>query len=209
MPISFVCPSCQAAITAPDKAARQKGSCPKCGRAVTVPGPRRAPSRKDVAEDLLRLADDVPTKRGSAHRAQEPADEPTRRKPGLFSPPWVVPVAAACVLVPVAFLLLLMYGGLSKPVPPNDPPPYRPPVAATPKTKLTKENFLAVREGMGESEVTLILGPPTKRMEWPDLPQGVIRLKWEEGSKRVEVVLRRKDEDSGLKVSGKGQEGLE
>jgi DNA-directed RNA polymerase subunit M/transcription elongation factor TFIIS len=37
MAIQFKCPHCQAGLETRDDLAGQKGSCPKCGKSITVP----------------------------------------------------------------------------------------------------------------------------------------------------------------------------
>jgi DNA-directed RNA polymerase subunit RPC12/RpoP len=177
--IRFACGSCSRSYEVPEEAAGKKTKCPQCGQLLTVP---------------VLAAEGAPAE-------TEPSPSPWN--------PWLI---LSCSLG-AAFLVLLVVATLpQKPDRPSPAPAYHSPAPSPPPapvSKLTKENFLAVREGMGESEVTLILGQPTRRMAWPDLPPGSVRLTWEEGRKKVEVFLRRKDERSGSKVDGKFQEGLE
>jgi transcription initiation factor IIE alpha subunit len=37
MPIKFTCPNCQTGLEAVDELAGKKGSCPKCGKSLTIP----------------------------------------------------------------------------------------------------------------------------------------------------------------------------
>jgi DNA-directed RNA polymerase subunit RPC12/RpoP len=48
MPITFQCPSCDKAFTAPDEAAGQRHNCPSCNHTLTVPS--AAPSPLKPAE---------------------------------------------------------------------------------------------------------------------------------------------------------------
>lgn len=80
-------------------------------------------------------------------------------------------------------------------------------------SKTLKEKFLIVRDGMGESEVTLLLGSPDKRMAFPEVSRDVLFLEYREGSKFIVVGFRAELDRFGspgvYKVNMKRQEGLE
>jgi hypothetical protein len=68
-------------------------------------------------------------------------------------------------------------------------------------SKVTRENFLKIESGMNHSDVTTILGEPTKKMGESPAPQ---IWTWKDGSKEISVVI-----GSNGKVEDRTQTGLE
>jgi hypothetical protein len=68
-------------------------------------------------------------------------------------------------------------------------------------TKVTRENYARIERGMNHSDVTTILGEPTKKMGESPAPQ---IWTWKDGSKEISVVI-----GSNGKAEGRTQTGLE
>lgn len=79
MPISVLCPSCSATVTAPDSAAGRKAQCPKCQSLMLLPGEAVAPAPPAPEPDYA--GDDVrPSRRRSRRRDDDEDDRPSRRR---------------------------------------------------------------------------------------------------------------------------------
>jgi|SRR5262249_26865834 len=58
-----------------------------------------------------------------------------------------------------------------------------------PSSKVTKENFAKVKDGMTEKQLTAILGPPTDSKDKDD---GAKELNWKNGNNTITITLDKK-----------------
>lgn len=79
-------------------------------------------------------------------------------------------------------------------------------------SKITKENFLKIHNGMNSDDVKLILGEPTEK-KWPPAGVGLTsqHWKWRDGTKEVTVIVDfdSKELSAGMVVKNKWQRGLD
>lgn len=189
--IAFNCPSCSQAYKVSEANAGKRAKCKQCGVVLAVPQPPE-----------LGLIESPTSPPQPKQNAPLMAWWNSRTHAQKFA-------AWGFLVMLVLLVVYTVIDGLSDRPPRNEAPAQPFPVAPHhPVSKLTRENYLAVRDGMVEDEVILILGKPTERWAWPEkLRRGNVTLIYRRDGKEVWVNLETVG-DNVPKVTSKRSSGL-